>query len=225
MSSNKKYELLDSNLFHELNGRPLKRVRALAAIPSVGVKPGDLGGYIEAEKNLQVTGNAWVIENARVLDDAYVSDSARVFGNARVCGNARIFGDSRVSGHAAVSGDARVFGNAKISGQARVSGDSRISGNAEVSGDAWVMGEARIDTRAHVGWFSNVGPWASTLTWFRTSSGLKIYQDRFDGTLDEFEAAIFLKHSDDQIAREYRCLIDFIRIRSASFSHGEVPRD
>lgn len=224
MSSNKKYELIDSDLVHPLNGRPLKRVRALAAIPSLGVKPGDLGGFIETEKNLQVTGSAWVIENARVFDNAYVSDSARVFGNARVCRNARIFGDARVSGHAAVSGDVRIFGNARISGQARVSGDSWISGNAEVSGDARVLDDARINTRAHVGWFSSIGSWNSTLTWFRTRDGLKVYQDRFDGTLDEFEAAIFLEHSDDQIAREYRCLIEFMRLRSATFSHdGNAP--
>ena len=42
-------------------GRTVKRIRALIAIAALGVAPGELGGYIESEGNLQqVSGNAWV---------------------------------------------------------------------------------------------------------------------------------------------------------------------
>ncbi len=45
----------------------MKRIRALIAIAALGVAPGELGGYIESEGNLQqVSGNAWVYGNARV---------------------------------------------------------------------------------------------------------------------------------------------------------------
>ena len=56
-------------------GTTLHRIRALVAIASLGVRAGDLGGWIEKEFNLsQVYGNAWV------------SGDARVYGNARVYG-------------------------------------------------------------------------------------------------------------------------------------------
>ena len=59
-------------------GVKLHRIRALVAIAAIGVAAGDLGGWIESEKNLsQVSGDAWVYGNARV------------YGNAQVYGNAR----------------------------------------------------------------------------------------------------------------------------------------
>ena len=61
----------------EFLGRTLYRVRALVAIGSL-VAPGQLGGYIEKEANLDHSGDAWVYGDARVSGDA------RVYGNARV---------------------------------------------------------------------------------------------------------------------------------------------
>jgi len=55
------------------NGNTLYRIRALVDIGD-SAKPGDLGGYIESEKNLHSGGGAWVFDNARVSGDA------RVFG-------------------------------------------------------------------------------------------------------------------------------------------------
>lgn len=46
-------------------GVTLKRIRALVAIASIGVSPGDLGGWIESEANLaRVFGDAWVFGDA-----------------------------------------------------------------------------------------------------------------------------------------------------------------
>ena len=61
---NAKYELLENDT-KEWNGRKLYRIRALVAI-GLSVLPGKLGGYIEAEKNLQVSGDAWVYGDAWV---------------------------------------------------------------------------------------------------------------------------------------------------------------
>lgn len=49
-------------------GKTLHRIVCVTAFASVSV--GDLGGWVESEKNLSQNGNAWV------------------YGNARVCGNA-----------------------------------------------------------------------------------------------------------------------------------------
>lgn len=63
---NLKYELLADDTVKSWDGRTLFRIKALVAIAAFGVSAGDLGGYIEAEKNLQVSGDAWVFGNALV---------------------------------------------------------------------------------------------------------------------------------------------------------------
>ena len=108
----RKFEL--TKVFKEFSGIKLFRIKALVSFGSV--TKGELGGYIEKEKNLSQDGDAWVS------------------------------GDARVSGNAWVSGDARVSGNAWVSGDARVSGNAWVSGNARVSGNAWVSGKIKLKT-------------------------------------------------------------------------------
>ena len=65
---NNKYELTDET--KNFCGITLHRIRALRDIPSVKVKSGDLGGWIEKESNLTQYGNAMVGGDAKVFDDA-----------------------------------------------------------------------------------------------------------------------------------------------------------
>jgi len=104
-----KYELLidDTIVFF---GVQLFRIKALISFE--GVKKGDVGGYVENEKNLSQYGNAWVSGNAKVYGDAEVSGNAEVYGNAWVSGNAKVSGDAEVYGNAEVYGDAKVYGDA-----------------------------------------------------------------------------------------------------------------
>lgn len=86
--NNRKYELLQDQTI-EWCGRTLYRIRALRDFGAVHA--GDVGGYIECERNLsqdgnaRVYGNACVCDNALVCDNACVRDNAWVYGNARVC--------------------------------------------------------------------------------------------------------------------------------------------
>ena len=74
---NAKYEFVAGDEITIAPGRTLKRIRALVSI-SYFVSTGALGGYIESEKCLDVSGNAWV------------------YGNAQVSGNGLIFWASKV---------------------------------------------------------------------------------------------------------------------------------
>ena len=76
---NKKFELLLDDTI-TIFGIKLFRIKALISFGNV--EEGELGGYIEKEDNLSVSGNAWVYGNARV------SGNARISGNALVSGNA-----------------------------------------------------------------------------------------------------------------------------------------
>ena len=66
MAQQKKYEFVPGDEKVIAPGRTVKRIRALIAIAALGVAPGELGGYIESESNLQVSGNAQVYGNALV---------------------------------------------------------------------------------------------------------------------------------------------------------------
>jgi len=49
-----------------------KRIRLVVDIAALGLTAGTLGGWIESEKNLAVSGNAWVFGNAQVYGNARV---------------------------------------------------------------------------------------------------------------------------------------------------------
>lgn len=66
-----KYKLTEETL--KTGSKTLYRIKALKNFAEV--KEGDVGGWVEAEKNLDHEGTAWVSGNARVYGDA------RVFGD------------------------------------------------------------------------------------------------------------------------------------------------
>ena len=153
----KKYELTDE--CKSVFGRKLFRIRAVRYIPAFNVRVGDLGGWVEAERNLSHDGDAWVSDNAEVCGYAWA------FGNAWVSGNAKVFGS------------ARVFDNAKICGNAWVSGNANVCGYAEICGDAKVFGNADYMT------FKN--SW-SIVQWFTYTRSNKMWKaDCFHGTGEE----------------------------------------
>ena len=179
---NTKFEFVKDDTV-TIAGVTLTRIRALRDIPEANVKAGDLGGYLESEKNLSECGNAWVFGEAlvfgeaRVFGEAWVFGEAQVFGEAKVFGEAWVFGEALVFGNARVSDDARVFGNARVSGEAQVFGDARVSGEAlvfgeaRVSGEALVSGDARVSGEALVSGDARISPicisgfgWIVTIT-------------------------------------------------------------
>ena len=86
----KKYKLTSETKV--INGVELHRIKALDSFGNI--KKGDLGGWIESEKNLSQDGDAWVGDNATVCGNA------RVYGNATVYGYATVYGNATVSGNA-----------------------------------------------------------------------------------------------------------------------------
>lgn len=152
--TSKTYELTDETM--EWEGHTLHRIRALKDMniwagenepPGVDVKEGELGGWIESEKNLPeherpswVAGDAKVFGNAVVFDDSYIDGNAQVYDNAIirdafVGGEAKVYEYSRLKYGPHISEHANIHDHAELSG-----GDIYVSGNAEVSGNAKVSG-------------------------------------------------------------------------------------
>ena len=82
----KKYELTSETKV--INGVELHRIKALESFGSI--EKGDLGGWIESEKNLSQRGDAWVYDDATVYGYAFISGNATVCGYAFISGNATV---------------------------------------------------------------------------------------------------------------------------------------
>jgi carbonic anhydrase/acetyltransferase-like protein (isoleucine patch superfamily) len=136
----------------QFNGVTLYQIKAQKDFGSV--KKGELGGWIEKERNLSQDGSCWVCGNAQVCGDALVCGNAQVcgdalvHGDAQVHGNALVCGDALVHGDALVYGNAQVFGDALVYGNAQVCGNARVCGNAQVYGNAQVFGNARLNAKS-----------------------------------------------------------------------------
>lgn len=137
----KKYKLLENDTT-EINGKTLYRIQALRSFGFV--ESGELGGYIEGEKNLSHDGDAWVADDACVYGNARVSEDAGVYGYSCVFGNAKIYGDASVCMSAWVYDNARVYGNSWVDASAKVYGNAEIYGEAIVTNKACVGGDAKV---------------------------------------------------------------------------------
>ena len=64
-----------------IGGLTLNQIVCVTAFANLST--GDIGGWIESEKNLSQEGNSWVFGNARVFGYAEVSGNALVSDNAK----------------------------------------------------------------------------------------------------------------------------------------------
>ena len=124
----KKYELIDGQPRVTESGARLHQIRALRDIPSIGIKAGELGGWIEKEDNLSQKGNCWVFPHSFVYDNATVSGNACVGGGAQISGEARLTDDTRVW-------KARVYDRVTLKGFARVMENVHVYGDAIIETD------------------------------------------------------------------------------------------
>ena len=142
----KKYELTEET--KELSGRTLHRIRALKDFSDV--KKGELGGWIEAERNLFHEGECWVYDDACVMDVAIVGDNAKVSGNAVVYEFAVVYGNAKVYDNAIVDEFANVYGNAEVYEDAWINDYAKIYENAKVYGMSEVYDVAKVYGNAEV---------------------------------------------------------------------------
>ena len=217
-----KYELIPSDI------EGLFRIKALKDFNDV--KKGDIGGYVESEKNLSQLGDCWIYDNAKVYDNAEVCDNAQVCGKAKVYGNAYVFGNAKVCCKARVEDNAVVWNNAQIYGYAKVCGDAVVCGNAKVCCKAKVEDNAVVWNNAQIYGYAKVCDnaqicgdaiissdkdyivfknwWSSGryFTWTRSNNMWTV--GCFYGTGEELIAKAY-KDSEES-GREYECIVKYV---------------
>jgi len=140
-----KYEVdyNDFVIMNELEDSEFKIYRIRALKDFGDVKAGDLGGYIQTEKNLSHFGNCWIYDEAKAFDNAMIKDNAKIYGLVRVGDNAIVSDDAIVrSENMIITNNAIVEHRTEVSGNGFISGDARIQGRARVNGE-WVVIEGR----------------------------------------------------------------------------------
>ncbi|MFT4244903.1 MAG: hypothetical protein QM571_00035 [Micrococcaceae bacterium] len=138
----RKYEITD--IGHP-NFPMLHRIRAVEDFESqrLSVKKGDLGGYVQSERNLSHDGSCWVKDKAVVMENSIVKDSAVLEDEVYVWGNAKVTGNTHATGGAHIIGSPVVC-DSLIKDAVFVTGNARVTG-ATVEGVAVVTDNARVD--------------------------------------------------------------------------------
>lgn len=151
IDSEKKYHFTGEKM--EVDGRVLSRIRASKPFfrGNGGVViAGELGGWIENERNLSHVGGAWVADDAKVYGLAAVDDQAVVQGSATVRDQAYLSGNAVMDGHSCLEKLASANGNVRMSGNARATDNATLNDNVKLAGDALVAGYATVAGHAQM---------------------------------------------------------------------------
>lgn len=136
----------------------LNRVIATENIPKLGVKVGDVGGWIPSiflpDGSPRIAKGGWVAENAMLYYNGSIGEGGLATGNSTVyedavvsgivAGESQVYGKARVYENALVAGYSKIYDNAKIFGNAIVTGYAKVYGDATVLGSSIVAGKAMI---------------------------------------------------------------------------------
>lgn len=204
----KKYELTTETL--QFAGHTLHQIKALRDFGSV--KAGELGGWIENEKNLSQDDNAWIYGEAMVFDNAIVSGYAKVYGKAIVYSNARVsdcaevYDDAEVSDNALVCDNAKIFDYAKIFGYAKVSGFAEVYGNVRIYGNATIRGDAKVYDAVDYIVFKNFWSSGRYFTWTRSNNKWSV--GCFYGTGEELINKAY--NDSEKSGREYERVVRYV---------------
>lgn len=123
----------------------LHRIRALCPLRG-DVEPGELGGYVQTESNLDQQGDCWLygdsiaMEDARVAGDAALKDRAAAMGRSMVtgisvCQDQTLICDDAIVRDSWLSGSCVVGGNAHIHPHPQTDISPKICGHAKVYGE------------------------------------------------------------------------------------------
>lgn len=128
-------------MIHFPDGTTLFQIQARRAFSDV--KEGELGGYVQFEKNLSQKGDCWI------YDEAKATGESRVLDNAVLRDNAWLHGKAEMTENACMNGDTEAYGKAKLSGDAILDGEVWVYGDAEIGGNTRLTGIKKLWTGKH----------------------------------------------------------------------------
>ncbi|MBA4698470.1 MAG: hypothetical protein H2212_03470 [Ruminococcus sp.] len=153
----RKYILLQSQSSAFYSFDAYQQVFRIQAIRDFGdVKKGDLGGFVQSDRNLAHDGTCWLygdslcIGNAVVYEDAKLYDTSKAIDYARIHENAVMLNESKVAQYGDVFGSARLKDEVVVGGSAKIFGQAILDREATVAKKAQVFESAYVSDRATV---------------------------------------------------------------------------
>lgn len=150
-----KYKLLRNDFIYKTiaNDKTVKlyRIEALRDFDTTVsvVHKGDLGGYVQAQKNLSQFGSSWIGSDVKVWGNAFVRDNALVVGSVNIFDSAGVCGSSYLNSRffSELLDSAEISGRSEITVRnLRLSGNSSLN-NAHVSVEELTLA-GNVDVRA-----------------------------------------------------------------------------
>lgn len=215
---NTKYEFTGETKI--VNGVTLHRIRALKDFGKI--RKGDVGGWIEAERNLSIYNTARVFGQAQVYGNAFVTEGATVDDKAQIRGNADIYNEAQIYGNARIFDEAQIYDRGHVCGNAVIGGSVCIFDDAYITHIATITGNARIGKNALI--FNNtdffviegqLGSYFRYTTFFKDNhDNIFVACGCFRGTINEFRRAVKEKHgTTSKQARAYQAAADLAEIQ------------
>lgn len=226
----KKYRLTTETMCFD--GVTLHRIQALKDFGNV--EAGELGGWIECERNLSQSGNCWIAMEAKVYDGAEIGDNAVLTRKAIACGNSTICNDTLISDESVISGFTYLYGNVEVYGESVIDGDASLYGNVKVidakvvdaevhdnviiCDGAYVHGPVKIDGNAYISRgakvcnnddyivFKNFWSSGRHFTWTRSNNKWSV--GRFYGTGEELIKKAY--QDSKKSGREYERVVRYV---------------
>lgn len=226
----KKYKLTKETMCFD--GVTLHRIQALKDFGNV--EAGELGGWVESEKNLSQSGDCWIAMEAKAYGGAEIGDSAILTRKAIACGNSTICNDTLVSDESIIRGFTYLYGNVEVYGKSVIDGDASLHGNVKVIGakvidaevydrviicdGAYVHGRIKIDGTAYISngaevcktddyiVFKNFWSSGRHFTWTRSNN--KWHVGCFSGTGEELIKKAY--QDSEKSGREYERVVRYV---------------
>lgn len=226
----KKYKLTEETMCFD--GVTLHRIQALKDFGNV--EAGELGGWVESEKNLSQSGDCWIAMEAKAYGGAEIGDSAILTRKAIACGNSTICNDTLVSDESIIRGFTYLYGDVEVYGKSVIDGDARLHGNVKVIGakvidaevydrviicdGAYVHGRIKIDGTAYISngaevcktddyiVFKNFWSSGRYFTWTRSNN--KWHVGCFRGTGEELIKKAY--QDSEKSGREYERVVRYV---------------
>lgn len=134
-----------TNNIIDVDGHKLHQIVAARDIPEIGVQEGDLGGYVESERNLSHQGTSWIFAG-KVYEQASVTDGATVRGT-----NVRVHDKACLNGGFTAYDDVHLYGNFRGTGCGKAAGRVDACDNTMIRGSGFATDGTIMRHRATVG--------------------------------------------------------------------------
>ena len=227
----KKFKL--TSMIVEYKGKTLYRIQALHDFSDV--KKGELGGFVEHEKNLSHEGDCWIYEDSVVMGLSKIEGRSVVSGRS-IVDNSIISGSSVITDNSFLSRstvddsivkyrsdvDASTIENKstvyfstidRSIVKSSIIKRSAIRNHPTPGGSVIRFESAKIESASDYITITNIGSRLATLTAYRCVSGeIKINTGCFSGCIDEFLRAVEATHRHNKYAKQYLKAVELIKL-------------